>query len=198
MKTVRARKRGNNEVTDEVREQAMERGRERARSEPHAVAVHYLAERNAIELDFGDSTAVMLPVANYPELRALTKEELQRLTLGFDGSILCLEEHDLDISIAGLVAASDPLTALATAVVAVDAGEIKAWSGVGGDDLQNRGTQDRTRINLHEQWEVQYWTKTLGVSEEELRRAVQEANTIRKARREAGDDDDPARSYVRA
>ena len=45
------------------------------------------------------------------------------------------------------------------------------------DNLQNRGQQDRSRINLHEKWEVQYWTKELGVSEEELAKAVKEAGS---------------------
>jgi hypothetical protein len=31
------------------------------------------------------------------------------------------------------------------------------------DNLQNRGQQDRARINLHEKHEIQYWTKALGV-----------------------------------
>ena len=43
------------------------------------------------------------------------------------------------------------------------------------DDLQNRGPQDRSRISLTEKWEVQYWTRELGVSKEELERAVHNA-----------------------
>jgi hypothetical protein len=43
------------------------------------------------------------------------------------------------------------------------------------DNLHNRGPQDRSRINLHEKWEVQYWTKELGVTQEELERAVKQA-----------------------
>jgi hypothetical protein len=43
------------------------------------------------------------------------------------------------------------------------------------DDLNNRGQQDRSRINMNEKWEVQYWTKELGVSEEELRQIIQQA-----------------------
>jgi len=43
------------------------------------------------------------------------------------------------------------------------------------DNLDNRGPQDRSRISLTEQHEVAYWTKALGVSEEELRRAVSRA-----------------------
>ncbi|OLS59236.1 MULTISPECIES: DUF3606 domain-containing protein [Pseudomonas putida group] len=40
------------------------------------------------------------------------------------------------------------------------------------DDLTNRGPQDRSRINLSESWEVQYWTKKFGVTEQQLRDAV--------------------------
>ena len=51
------------------------------------------------------------------------------------------------------------------------------------DNLQNRGPQDRSRINLHEKWEVQYWTQELGVSQEELARAVKEAgNSVNAVR----------------
>lgn len=41
------------------------------------------------------------------------------------------------------------------------------------DDLNNRGSQDRTRINVNEEHELRYWTKALGVTEDELKRAVQ-------------------------
>jgi hypothetical protein len=40
------------------------------------------------------------------------------------------------------------------------------------DDLTNRGPADRSRINMHEDYEVRYWTKALGVSKEELQRLV--------------------------
>lgn len=40
------------------------------------------------------------------------------------------------------------------------------------DNLQSAGPQDRARINMNEDWEVQYWTKELGVSKEELREAI--------------------------
>lgn len=42
------------------------------------------------------------------------------------------------------------------------------------DDLSKRGPQDRSRINLHEEHEVRYWTETLGVSKSELEKAVKE------------------------
>ncbi len=33
---------------------------------------------------------------------------------------------------------------------------------------------DRTRVNVHEEWELTYWTKLLGVDETDLRKAVEE------------------------
>jgi uncharacterized protein DUF3606 len=53
------------------------------------------------------------------------------------------------------------------------------------DDLTNRGPQDRSRINISEDYEVRYWTKELGVSADELKRLVGQhgnsADAIRKA-----------------
>ena len=43
------------------------------------------------------------------------------------------------------------------------------------DDTKKKGPQDRTRININEKDEVDYWKNKLGVSEEELRSAVQRA-----------------------
>ena len=52
-----------------------------------------------------------------------------------------------------------------------------------GDDLSNRGGQDRARINLAEDYEVRYWTAELGVSEDELVRLVhQHGNSAEKIR----------------
>jgi hypothetical protein len=36
------------------------------------------------------------------------------------------------------------------------------------DNLQKAGPQDRSRINVHERWELEYWTEALGVSAEQL------------------------------
>lgn len=52
------------------------------------------------------------------------------------------------------------------------------------DDLNQRGQQDRSRINMNEPWEVKYWTRELGVSQEELARAVQQAGNSVSAVRE--------------
>jgi len=40
------------------------------------------------------------------------------------------------------------------------------------DDTAQRGSADRSRINMNQDHEVRYWTQALGVSEDELRRAV--------------------------
>jgi hypothetical protein len=40
------------------------------------------------------------------------------------------------------------------------------------DDKTKRGPPDTQRINVNEPYEVSYWTKTLGVSEQKLREAV--------------------------
>jgi hypothetical protein len=48
------------------------------------------------------------------------------------------------------------------------------------DDLKQTGRQDDQRINLDQDHEVNYWSKELGVSREELRRAVEQAGPIVK------------------
>ena len=40
------------------------------------------------------------------------------------------------------------------------------------DNLSARGPQDRSRINVNEEWELAYWSKKFGVSPEQLREAV--------------------------
>jgi hypothetical protein len=48
------------------------------------------------------------------------------------------------------------------------------------DDLSKRGPQDRDRINVHEQWEANYWSKKFGVSKEKLSEAVQKVGVMVK------------------
>ena len=42
------------------------------------------------------------------------------------------------------------------------------------DNLQSAGPQDRSRINVNEEWELRYWTEELGVSKERLAELVKE------------------------
>ncbi|WP_213603033.1 DUF3606 domain-containing protein [Pseudoxanthomonas japonensis] len=52
------------------------------------------------------------------------------------------------------------------------------------DDKSKTGSPDRDRINLSEDYEIQYWTKELGVSEMELRDIVQAVGNTSRAVRE--------------
>jgi Protein of unknown function (DUF3606) len=51
------------------------------------------------------------------------------------------------------------------------------------DDLTKRRPQDASRINIHEPYEVRWWTHELGCTERQLRDAVEEvgvsANAVR-------------------
>jgi hypothetical protein len=40
------------------------------------------------------------------------------------------------------------------------------------DNLTKRDQRDRSMINMHEDFEVEYWTEELGVSRDELQKAV--------------------------
>lgn len=41
-----------------------------------------------------------------------------------------------------------------------------------------RGGQDRTRINMHQEHEVRYWTEKFNVSREDLQKAVDTAGPM--------------------
>ena len=49
------------------------------------------------------------------------------------------------------------------------------------DNKSKTGSPDSTRINIHEEHEVRYWTETLGVSRERLTEAVKKVGTSAKA-----------------
>ena len=46
------------------------------------------------------------------------------------------------------------------------------------DDPKKRGPADRSRINLSEDWEVGYWARELGCSQNDLRRLVAQAGPM--------------------
>jgi hypothetical protein len=45
------------------------------------------------------------------------------------------------------------------------------------DNTMNRGNPDRGRINLNQEHEVRYWSQKFGVTEQELRAAVEAAGS---------------------
>lgn len=118
MNTVTAKDRFDEPVTTDVLRRATARGQQRRDLAMHASALQYVADSRALMIGFADQSAVVLPIKNYPELANLSHADLGRLSLGYAGSALCLEERDLHISIAGLVTASAPLMEMAATVVA--------------------------------------------------------------------------------
>lgn len=40
------------------------------------------------------------------------------------------------------------------------------------DDLTKRGPADRSRVNVHEDWELRYWARAFGVTPDQLKAAV--------------------------
>ncbi len=49
------------------------------------------------------------------------------------------------------------------------------------DDKSKAGPQDRSRINVHEAYEVRYWSQHFDVTEEELIAAVDKVGVSAKA-----------------
>jgi hypothetical protein len=49
------------------------------------------------------------------------------------------------------------------------------------DDLKDRGARDRSRVNVHEDYEVRYWTEKWDVTRDQLVEAVQQAGVSAKA-----------------
>ncbi len=45
------------------------------------------------------------------------------------------------------------------------------------DDLTKKRPQDATKINLGQQWEIDYWTRTLNTTVSKLKLAVQKVGT---------------------
>ena len=55
------------------------------------------------------------------------------------------------------------------------------------DNLTKKDQSDRSQINMHEDFEVKYWTKELGVSKELLQNAVDKVgNSAAAVRKELG------------
>ncbi|MGN6481155.1 DUF3606 domain-containing protein [Luteibacter sp.] len=48
------------------------------------------------------------------------------------------------------------------------------------DDKSNRGPADAQRINVNEAYEIRYWTKEFGVSEDKLRETVKRVGVMAK------------------
>lgn len=48
------------------------------------------------------------------------------------------------------------------------------------DDKSNRGAPDRDRIDVNEEYELQYWSEKFGVSRDQLKQAVAKVGPMAK------------------
>jgi len=55
-----------------------------------------------------------------------------------------------------------------------------------------RGPEAKNRINIHEQYEVEYWTKTLHVTPQKLKQLVKDHGDSLKAVKQALEEEKPA------
>lgn len=46
------------------------------------------------------------------------------------------------------------------------------------DDLSKRGAADRTRINIHEEHELRYWSEKFSITPDEVKKAVGSAGVM--------------------
>lgn len=115
-KIVKAKVRPYVPITDADVDKAIARGRKLKRLYANASNVRYAD--NCISIGFSDGSRVMLPVAGLPEFEGFSVQDFEQLAVGFGGKALCCEAKDLDVSITGLIATSQPLMDLATSMVA--------------------------------------------------------------------------------
>ena len=45
------------------------------------------------------------------------------------------------------------------------------------DDKSKTGPQDASQVNIHERYEVEYWSKRFGITPERLKEAVEKVGT---------------------
>lgn len=55
------------------------------------------------------------------------------------------------------------------------------------NNLRKKGQPDRSKINMHEEYEVKHWTKEFGVSREQQRQAVDKRNSAAVGAQRTGD-----------
>ena len=124
--TIKSRTHSNVEVTDEVLKRAILRGKSRD-GDLHAVRLQFVSKPSrAMHISFADKSGVVLPISLYPQLARLKTEQLERMSLGMAGSAVCLDEEDLHVSIAGMVAASQQMSMMVKQVSAALQGSVRS------------------------------------------------------------------------
>jgi Protein of unknown function (DUF2442) len=92
-------------TTDEELSRAIAAGRCRRATERRATAVRYNSDRDAVEIELTDGAAVRLPRAMVEEFRDVPPADMAKLRVSPAGYGIKLDEHDIDISVHGLIAA---------------------------------------------------------------------------------------------
>ena len=92
-------------TTDDELRRAIEAGRRRRATERRAASVRYDSNRDAIEIELTDGAAVRLPRAMVDEFHDVPQAQMAKLRVSPAGYGIKLDEHDIDISVHGLISA---------------------------------------------------------------------------------------------
>lgn len=147
MKTIKAQELDDQPVTQRVLNQAIDQGRKRDAPNIQPTTLRFLSELNALAIGFSDQTALLLPVANYPELRELSVSELGQMELGFGGKAICLDHRDLHMSISGMISASESLMGVAGSLIAARNGRrVSAAKATASKANGSKGGRPRKKV----------------------------------------------------
>ncbi|TDV45000.1 hypothetical protein EC919_11336 [Pseudomonas graminis] len=147
MKVIKAREYDDQPVTQRVLNQAIDQGRKRNAPNIQPTTLRFLSELNALAIGFSDQTALLLPVANYPELRELSGSELGQMELGFGGKAICLDHRDLHMSISGMISASESLMGVAGSLIAARNGRrVSAAKATASKANGSKGGRPRKKV----------------------------------------------------
>jgi Protein of unknown function (DUF2442) len=106
-------------ISDAAYERAIQAGREAAATEIRARSVRYLPDRDTIEIVTASQAGFLIPRAWVASLQHVPVADLARLTVWPDGSAIELEDHDIHISVHGLMTAILPALLPARTVAAM-------------------------------------------------------------------------------
>lgn len=73
---------------------------------PRALSIKFLPARRAFRIRLDDNRANFLRAKDQPALAGLDDSDLERVTIGFDGSALCLDEKGVRVQVEDLVFAT--------------------------------------------------------------------------------------------
>jgi hypothetical protein len=92
-------------TTDDELRRAIEAGRRRRATERRVASVRYDSDRDAIEIELTDGAAVRLPRAMVDEFHDVPPAQMAKLRVSPTGYGIKLDQHDIDISVHGLISA---------------------------------------------------------------------------------------------